>query len=70
MKAQIILHDVSTSTDGFTIDILGGVGPQGPQGYSPVRGKDYWTEDDQEAVTKAAIEVVLAAYPAAEEVKF
>ena len=35
-------------------------------GYSPVRGTDYWTEADKAAV----IEDVLEALPAAEEVSF
>lgn len=39
-------------------------GPQGPAGYTPVRGTDYWTEEDQAAI----VADVLAALPEAEEV--
>ena len=81
MKARIILHDhdvdvdlneptieVSTQAEGFSIRIIGGVGPQGARGYCPVRGTDYWTEADVNSVIAAAVEAVLDAYPAAEEV--
>lgn len=27
-------------------------GEQGPEGYTPVKGTDYWTEDDQEAIVQ------------------
>lgn len=37
---------------------------QGPAGYTPVRGTDYWTAADQQAV----IDAVLSALPAAEGV--
>ena len=42
-------------------------GPQGetgPAGYTPVRGTDYWTSADQQAI----VDAVLAALPAAEGV--
>lgn len=39
-------------------------GAQGPAGYTPVRGTDYWTDADQQAI----VDAVLAALPAAEEV--
>ena len=39
-------------------------GSQGPAGYTPVRGTDYWTEEDQAAI----VADVLAALPEAEEV--
>lgn len=50
-------------------------GPQGPQGepgaagangYTPVKGTDYWTEADKEAI----VQDVLAAMPSAEGVAF
>ena len=46
---------------------VGPAGPQGetgPAGYTPVRGTDYWTADDQQAI----VDDVLAALPAAEGV--
>ena len=80
MKAEIIMHEqmfavdlnapiieVSAKSDGYTINVTGGVGPQGPRGYSPLRGLDYWTEDDVTFIVRAAINAVLDAYPAAEE---
>lgn len=42
----------------------GDTGEQGTAGYTPVRGTDYWTEEDQAAI----VADVLAALPAAEEV--
>lgn len=59
--------------------IRGDTGPMGPQGergntgdagYSPIRGIDYWTETDVEAITESAISSALAAYPVAEEAAF
>lgn len=83
MKAQIILRDhsvnvelnepvikVSAQPKGFSVQVIGGVGPQGPQGYSPIRGVDYWTDADQAILAQAAIDRVLAIYPAAEEVQW
>ena len=78
MKAEIILTDnninidlneptIDVSTeDGFSVTIIGGVGPQGAKGDSPVRGRDYWTEADQAAIINA----VLAGLPVAEGVSF
>lgn len=40
------------------------VGPPGKNGYTPVRGTDYWTAADQAQI----VQDVLAALPAAEEV--
>lgn len=39
---------------------------KGDPGYSPVRGTDYWTTADRDAI----IEDILDALPAAEEVSF
>ena len=39
-------------------------GETGPAGYTPVRGTDYWTADDQ----KAIVDAVLDSLPAAEGV--
>ena len=80
VKAQIILHDhtvnvtlnkpvieVSAHPDGKLVKVTGGVGPQGPRGYSPQRGIDFWTNADKEAIMSEAVETILAVYPAAEE---
>ena len=39
--------------------IQGETGPTGAAGYTPVRGKDYWTAEDQQAI----VDDVLAALP-------
>ena len=39
-------------------------GETGPAGYTPVRGTDYWTSADQQAI----VDAVLSALPAAEGV--
>lgn len=44
----------------------GETGAPGTDGYNPVRGVDYWTDDDQEKI----VAEVLAALPAAEEVAY
>lgn len=41
-------------------------GPQGPAGYTPVRGTDYWTEADQQAIINA----VLSSFVNGEEVAY
>lgn len=57
------------------VPALGQEGPQGPQGepgaagangYTPVKGTDYWTEADKEEI----VQDVLAAMPSAEGVAF
>ncbi len=83
MKVEIIVHEqafavdlnvpvveVSAKQDGYAIDVIGGVGPQGPRGYSPVRGLDYWTEEDVAFIQRTAIDAVLEVYPAAERVEW
>ena len=44
----------------------GSTGGTGPAGYTPVRGTDYWTAADQQAIVNA----VLLALPAAEGASF
>lgn len=44
----------------------GDTGPQGPAGYTPVKGTDYFTEEDKTEMVNA----VLAALPAAEGVSY
>lgn len=48
----------------------GAQGEEGPAGYTPVRGTDYWTAADQQTVIDAAVAAVLDAYPAAESEAF
>ena len=46
--------------DDFTPEQLAALtGPQGADGHTPVKGTDYWTEDDQQAI----VNDVLAALP-------
>lgn len=47
--------------------IQGPKGDQGPAGYTPVRGTDYWTEADQQAIIEAVLAQV-PTYPDGEEV--
>ena len=80
-----VILEASGRPDMINIKIVSGVGPQGPRGsqgeqgiqgdrgepgYTPVRGTDYWTVDDQQAVIQAAIDAVLDVYPAAEGVEW
>ena len=44
----------------------GDTGPAGPAGYTPVKGTDYFTEEDKTEMVNA----VLAALPAAEGVSY
>lgn len=46
------------------ISVKGAAGADGKDGYTPVKGTDYWTEEDQAAI----VSDVLAALPVAEEV--
>lgn len=43
---------------------------KGAAGHSPVKGTDYWTAEDIAAITEAACDAAIAAYPIAEEVDF
>ena len=56
---------VTILCDGVSIATISD-GQDGAPGYTPVRGTDYWTEADRQAI----IEAVLDMYPAAEEVNF
>lgn len=38
---------------------VGPIGPVGPQGYSPVKGKDYWTETDKKEIIEEASEGIV-----------
>ena len=55
-----VLHGFVGSEEEWLISI------KGDPGYSPVRGTDYWTTEDRNAI----IEDILDHYPAAEEVSF
>ena len=43
---------------------------KGATGYAPVRGVDYWTAADVEAITQAACQAAIERYPISEEVGF
>lgn len=57
--------DTEVKAEG-TIGATGPTGATGADGYTPVRGKDYWTDADKTEMVNA----VLAALPAAEGVSF
>lgn len=67
-------YDVATrgfvDTHVQATGLKGDKGDTGNTGPAPTRGTDYWTAQDVQAVTDAAIEAVLAVYPAAEEDEF
>lgn len=62
--------NVKQLDDGVTINIIGGVGPRGEDGrqgvdgekgedgYTPVRGVDYWTDEDKEEIVQATAEAI------------
>ena len=37
---------------------VGPIGPQGPQGYTPIRGVDYWTTEDQAYIVAEATSLI------------
>ena len=43
---------------------------KGASGVTPVRGVDYWTQADVEAVVNAACQAAIEEYPVSEEVEF
>jgi len=56
-------------SDGSSYDLTtqnGDTGPAGPEGYTPVKGTDYWTPADKQEIVAAT----LAALPKAEEASF
>ena len=69
-------YEVITLTDGNTIETThrvigvhgktGSNGADGADGYTPVRGTDYWTDEDKQGI----VADVLAALPVAEGVSF
>ena len=66
MKSEIILHDHSVTfetnepvveKDGLVVNIVGGIGPRGTKGDTgdtPVKGVDYFTEEDIDEIADAA----------------
>jgi microcystin-dependent protein len=59
--------DILKATSEYDYDFLMNIiGESGQDGYTPVRGTDYWTEADKAEI----IQSVLAALPSAEEVGF
>jgi len=66
MKSEIILHDHSVTfetnepvveKDGLVVNIVGGIGPRGTKGDkgdTPVKGVDYFTDEDIDEISDAA----------------
>lgn len=51
--------NVNVQDVGIVVDVeVQGSGPQGIPGKTPVRGEDYWTEDDKSQVVEEATELV------------
>ena len=52
--------NLSWSNDGGlenpeTVNIMGPQGDKGDDGYTPVKGEDYWTEEDQQSIVEAVL---------------
>lgn len=58
--------EVTSASGTASADLKGVTGPAGKDGASPVRGTDYWTEEDKAEI----VNDVLASLPAAEGVSF
>ena len=48
---DVVIHPSCATESDFTVNITTGVGPQG---YTPKRGIDYWTDEDKNAVIAQA----------------
>lgn len=46
------------SEEEWLASLVGPQGGQGPAGYTPVRGKDYWTESDKQEIAEEAAALV------------
>ena len=78
IDGMCVVHATVDATGNVTVtrDKLAGipgapgdVGPEGPpgsDGYTPIKGVDYWTQADQQSI----VDDVLAALPVAEGVGF
>lgn len=44
--------------DGTVVEVPAIVGPAGPTGPAPVRGDDYWTEDDKTEIINEVLETL------------
>ena len=64
--ANIPILQIWDEASGKYIPVPAMQGPQGPQGYTPVKGTDYFTEEDKTELVNA----VIAALPAAEGVSY
>lgn len=66
--ALITIQDDGKESSAYLYD--GAKGDTGDPGYTPIRGTDYWTENDVESVVNEAVSRILDIYPAAEGVEF
>ncbi len=59
-EANRVAEELQTAKENG--EFTGPQGPRGPQGnpgYTPVRGKDYWTEEDQYAIRQEVVPVIV-----------
>lgn len=51
--------DVDVQDVGLQVNVevsgVGQIGPQGPAGYTPKRGVDYWTDTDKTEIVAATV---------------
>ena len=64
LSGKVSTQEMLLSGKVATLETL--IGPAGPAGYTPVKGTDYFTEEDKTEMVNA----VLAALPAAEGVSY
>lgn len=66
--ALITIQDDGKESSAYLYD--GAKGNTGNPGYTPIRGTDYWTENDVESIIAESVTRILDIYPAAEGVEF
>ena len=65
--------DVQTTEEALTVPVSTQVaytGPQGNDGYTPVKGVDYFTQADIDEIVAAAVTAVLAQIPSMQVLKY
>lgn len=68
MAVDCLARAMALSQSGGGSGAVGPQGPQGEPGYSPVRGVDYWTEEDKEEIVGDVKEVCILKNQGAENV--
>lgn len=66
LKEKATIEDMTTYIDEHKDKLKGADGKDGVDGYSPIKGTDYYTEEDKNEI----VNLVLEALPNASGVKF